>query len=134
MIVVSHQAVFMRKDLLIALGGFDEQVGVPADTDLLLRAAEVATPTVWNRVDIEYLRGGASDRDVYRALYRKHLIRRALRAAARSPEAASLPPPSIDLAWTGWQILSTAGRKIGKRILNRLSGGAFTRWWAARGM
>ena len=133
-ILVPHQATFMRVGLFRELDGFNHRFGLQADVDLLLRAGEVSRPVVWNRIDVEYLAGGASDVDVYRSIYRKHRIRRALRSARRTPRSARLPTPAIDLLWTSVQIATVFARKSGKRALNALSGGRFTTWWASRGL
>ena len=133
-ILVSHQATFMRAGHFRELGGFDDRFGLQADVELLLRAGERSRPVVWNRVDVEYLAGGASDADVYRSIYRKHRIRRALRSASRTPRSARLPSPAVDLLWTSVQIATVFARKSGKRALNVLSGGRFTTWWASRGL
>jgi glycosyltransferase involved in cell wall biosynthesis len=127
LILVPHQAVFMQRSLIRELGGFDERFGLQADVHLLLRAAERARPAVWNRVDVAYLAGGATDRQVYPSIYRKHLIRRSLTSDL-------LPPGPVDLVWTVSQMVLVAIRKTGKRVLNTITAGQFTRWWAARGL
>lgn len=126
-ILVPHQAVFMRTALFRELGGFDEQFGLVADVDLLVRTGLRHQPVVWDRVDVERLVAGLSEQNVYRGIYGKHLIR-------RSVPGIGLQPDLLDLAWTGSQIATTAMRRIGKRTLDRLSGGGFTRWWASRGL
>ena len=126
-VLVPHQAVFMRTELFRELGGFDNRFGLVADVHLLVRAGRRSKPAVWNRVDVERLVGGQSEQHVYRGIYGKHLIRQAV-------PGASLGPSAVDLVWTAGQIGTTGARRIGKRILNRVSGGAFTDWWARRGL
>ena len=127
MISVPHQAVFMTNELFRNLGGFDPQFGLAADTHLLLRAAGVARPRVWNTVDVEYLVGGQSDLSVFRLIYAKHRIRLALGSLA-------LRPAPLDLIWTAGHVAMVAMRKAGKRLLTALFGGRFIRWWSARGL
>jgi len=125
-ISVPHQAVFMTSSLFRALEGFDPEYTLAADTHLLLRAAEAYRPQTWDTVDVLYLVGGRSDRLVYRLILEKHRIRRALGLALR--------PGMLDLIWTAASIGVVAIRRGGKRLLNVLSAGQFTRWWSSRGL
>ena len=45
---VSHQSIIMKSSLLNSLHGFDEEIKVAADWDLLVRASQISKP---NRVD-----------------------------------------------------------------------------------
>ena len=127
LISIPHQATFMTTELFRTLGGFNDRFRIAADTDMLVRAGAVCQPALWGSVDVEYLAGGVSDRRVFEQIYQKHRIRQAIPGAA-------LHPRVVDLVWTACQILLVATRKVGKRVLNALSGGRFTRWWATRGL
>ncbi len=127
LIEIPHQATFMRKDFFESLGGFSERFPLAGDTDLLLRAGRMAPPEVWDSVDVVYEEGGISHQRVLRSTYERHLVRLTIPGAA-------LHPIFLDLAWTLMQIARIAARRTGKRLLDRISGGRFTRWWAARGL
>jgi len=126
-IAVSHQATFMRTALFADLGGFDRRFPLAGDTQLLLRAGLRARPAVWNWVDVLYMRGGVSDRRVFRQVFERHRAR-------RSVPGAALQPWQLDLLWTYGQAVSIAVRKAGKRVLEILTNGRFTRWWARQGL
>jgi glycosyltransferase involved in cell wall biosynthesis len=126
LISVPHQATFMRTQWFHQLGGFDDRYRLAADTDLLLRAGARSRPATWTTVDVEYATGGMSDRRVYEVLREKHAIRE------RIPGAALRPWP-LDLLWMAGQIGTVAVRKAGKRLLNILTAGKFTTWWARGG-
>jgi len=117
----------MRTDFFGRLGGLDEQYLISADTDLLLRAASVAPPTTWNTVDVLYESDGISDSGVFRGVYEQQLARRHILGAG----IGAWP---FEMAWTALRILVIGTRKVGKRALNWVSGGRFTRWWATRGL
>ena len=126
-IAVSHQATFMRTELFRELDGFDLRFPLAGDTHLLLRAGRKSRPAVWDDVDVLYFRGGVSDRRVFAQVLERHRVRRSLPGAA-------LTPWPLDLLWTVAQAVSIAVRKAGKRALELVSGGRFTRWWARRGL
>jgi glycosyltransferase involved in cell wall biosynthesis len=127
LIRVSHQATFMRTELFHAIGGFDRRFKISGDMALLLRAGSIAPPWVWDSVDVLSASGGLSEARVFRGLYEQYRARRSI-------PAAGLGPWPLDLLWTIIRMAVTAARRTGKRVLDWLSGGRFTRWWAARGL
>lgn len=72
---VSHQATFMKADLLNRLGGFREEYHPNADYDLLLRAGRTSTPHVWGGIEVNYAVGGISEAHMLSAIMIKHHIR-----------------------------------------------------------
>lgn len=56
--VVPHQAVFMARQLLHELGGFDLAVGISADQELLLRASRKSSPKLWADFFVDFEGGG----------------------------------------------------------------------------
>ena len=57
---ICHQTVFMTKQLLTKLDGFNTDYLVAADRDLLNRAALISSPLVWSNPTIGYVEGGFS--------------------------------------------------------------------------
>lgn len=57
--VVPHQAVFMKRALLNALGGFDISVGLGADQDVCYRASLRSSPRVWADFFVDFEGDGA---------------------------------------------------------------------------
>jgi len=109
---ICHQAVVMRVDFLRDLGGFDLRMGHASDYHLLIKAASRESPSVWDEVDVDYLVGGVSDREVYRGLWLGHRIR--VDALALKPIGAGL-----DRAWTASQVANVWARKKLKPVLGQ---------------
>lgn len=92
-----HQTVVMRVDFLRSLGGFDLSMGNAGDYHLLLKAAAIERPLTWPDVDVDYLAGGVSDREIFNSLRIGHLCR--VDALAMTPFLAR-----VDRAWTALQV------------------------------
>ncbi len=56
----SHQAVVMRRTLIEQLGGFNENLKIAADWDLIVRAMKSENPTVWTQPLARFELGGMS--------------------------------------------------------------------------
>ena len=107
---ICHQTVVMRVDFLCDLGGFDLRMGHGSDYHLLIKAASREPPSVWDEVDVDYLVGGVSDREVHRGLWLGHHIR---------VDALSLKPvgAGLDRVWTASQVANVWARKKLKPVL-----------------
>lgn len=92
-----QQTVVMRVDFLRGLGGFDLAMGNGGDYHLLLKAAAVERPVTWSDVDVDYLAGGVSDREIFNSLRLGHRCR--VDALAMTPFLAKL-----DGIWTALQL------------------------------
>lgn len=57
---VCHQAVVMRRELILALNGFRENFGLAADQELILRALMHSNPTAVAEFFVNYEGGGVS--------------------------------------------------------------------------
>lgn len=112
--VVCHQAVVMRTALLRELGGFDLRMGNAADYHLLIRAGSHARPATWTDVDVDYLAGGVSDREVYTSLWLGHRCRVDALSLNSSREA-------LDTGWTALQVAYIWMRKALKPALGPIS-------------
>lgn len=111
--IICHQTVVMQLRFLRLLGGFDLQMGHAADYHLLVRAASISPPATWDDVDVNYLVGGVSDKEIYRGLWLGHRCR--VDALAMSPTSAH-----VDAAWTAVQVVNVRLRKTLKPIFGKL--------------
>ena len=91
-----QQTVVMRVDFLRCLGGFDLSMGNAGDYHLLLKAAAVQRPVTWSDIDVDYLAGGVSDREIFNSLRLGHRCR--VDALSMTPFLARL-----DSIWTALQ-------------------------------
>lgn len=112
---ICHQAVIMRTDFMLRLGGFDHaRFGAASDYHFLLLAAENARPVAATRVVASYEAGGVSEVDIYRQLWRRHRARSAVRSRFVTAMNA------LDFAWTGLQVAIVAVRRALKAILRQV--------------
>ena len=71
-----HQAVFARRDLFTALGGFNERYRTNADYDWLLRVFASGARTQWvDRTVAEFRTGGAHMRNLEAAVAERRAVR-----------------------------------------------------------
>lgn len=110
-LLVSHQASFFTRELLVELGGYDERFQRQAmDYDLLLRCAARHEPAVIDAPLVVYDETGVSARNNLEGLLAKHASRsRVLRLSA--------PARALDLARTYAQYAVNRARRAGKRTL-----------------
>lgn len=99
-----QQTVVMEVDFLRGLGGFDLSMGNGGDYHLLLKAAAVERPVTWPDIDVDYLAGGISDREIFHSLRLGHRCR--VDALEMNPLLARL-----DGAWTALQVAHIWTRK-----------------------
>jgi glycosyltransferase involved in cell wall biosynthesis len=80
----SHQAVLMKQEMLLSLGGFDLRFKIAADWDLIVRAMKISSPVVWKESLGRFELGGYSSNrllDAHRELrfLRRQYIGRSIR-------------------------------------------------------
>ncbi|CAB4942476.1 MAG: glycosyltransferase [Actinobacteria bacterium] len=80
---VPHQAAYLRRELLVSLGGFRTDFGIAADQELLYRAALVEEPEAWVDLMADFEAGGLGSA---RRPWSFPLDMRHARADAHSPE------------------------------------------------
>ncbi|OZD63132.1 glycosyltransferase family 2 protein [Rhodococcus sp. 06-1460-1B] len=107
---VCHQAVWMSREYLMSVGGFDDVYGSAADYHRLLSAGRRQPPIVWADIDVDYRAGGVSDIDVYKQLWRRH---RARTVGLNAPGLLA----GLDTVFTVVQILNVRLRKSLKPYL-----------------
>lgn len=110
---VCHQAVFMAPELIREAGGFQPQFGTAADYHLLMRAGSRCRPLTWDAIDIHFLTGGITERQVYAHLWRRH---RARTSALRMSGGIM----AGDAAWALGQMLLVCCRRGLKRARRKL--------------
>lgn len=57
-----HQAIFFRTDIFLLLGGYDKQIDVVADYDLIVRLGILEPPHEVHKITVIYAGGGISQR------------------------------------------------------------------------
>jgi glycosyltransferase involved in cell wall biosynthesis len=72
----SHQAVLMKQELIMSLGGFDTRFKIAADWDLIARAIKISTPVVWKESLGRFELGGYSSGRLLEAHRELRILRR----------------------------------------------------------
>ena len=102
--------MIMKSEFLRSINGFDLRMGNGADYHLLLRVGAHELPATWESVDVFYLAGGVSEREIYKTLWLAHRFR--VEALAMRPAVIIL-----DKAWVSFQVLQIWLKKKIKLLL-----------------
>ena len=93
----------MNTTFLRSLGGFDISMGNSADYHMLLNAAAIERPNTWKTIDIFYLAGGTSHKEIYKTIWSGHQIRVGSLGLGSSTTIFDLIVTSLQIArvWIG---------------------------------
>jgi glycosyltransferase involved in cell wall biosynthesis len=112
----SHQGVLMRKEFLDSLGGFDRDLKIASDWDLIVRAMLSDAPAVWNDPLIRFEVGGFSSQRILQAHLELRILREKYLWKKRTDRFYDDLYCAIFLSAIGYQNYLTQAGRILKRL------------------